>query len=228
MVKETATCGIDPISAATEIYFIQIEFEDLVLGEFGFHSQCKNDLANFAAKLLVAVQIDVACQLLRDGRTALRPATFNGPHIHGPRNPNGVDTGVHIITAVFDGDHRVLHFGRQLVDGQPTSETRTKRLNDSTVCRTDADHLPVRGGFQIFKTVNFAACYRDKNAKNHDAQQRRDDARFDHAEYPCCHWTTFFRNLARACHGPSVTQSRNRRQAPCYSGSNASAALLMQ
>ena len=228
MVKETATCGIDPISAAAEIYFIQIEFEDLVLGEFGLHGQRKNDLANFAPKLLVAIQIYVARQLLRDRRTALRPATFNRPHIHRSRNANGVDAGVQIISTIFDGDHRVLHFGRQLVDGQPTSETRTKRLNDSAVCGTYADHLPVGGSFQIFKTVNFATCNRDKNAKHHDAQQCSDNARFDDTGYPCSHWAMFFRNLARGCHNRCVTQSRNRRQAPCYSGSNASAALLMQ
>ena len=228
MVKEAATCGIDPISAATEIYFIQIELEDLVLGEFCFHSQRQDDLANFAAKLLVTIQIDVARQLLRDSRTTLRPATFNGPHIHGSHNANGVDARVHIISAVFDGDHRVLHFGWQLVDAQPTSEARSKRLNDSAICGTYADHLAVRGSFQIFKTVNFAACNRDKNAKDHDAQQRCHDACFDDAEYPCSHWTTFFQNLACACHSLTVTQSKNRLQAPYRSGSNASAALLMQ
>ena len=67
MVKESAACRVDSISATTKIYFIEIEFEDLVLGKFGFHCERKNDFADLPAKFLVAVQINVARKLLRDG-----------------------------------------------------------------------------------------------------------------------------------------------------------------
>ena len=135
---------------------------------------------------------------------------------------------MHIVTAILHRDHCILHFRGQLINRKPTAEARAKRLDDRAVGGTYADHLPIGRCLQIFKAVDFAACYGDENTKHHDTQKSSDNARFDDTVKPRSHWASFFRNLACACHPRSVNRSWTRRQAASYSGSKASAALLMQ
>ena len=67
MVEEFPARRINAVSAAAEIDFVQIQFEDLVLGKFCFHGQRQNDFPDLTPELFVAVQIYVACKLLGDG-----------------------------------------------------------------------------------------------------------------------------------------------------------------
>ena len=73
MAEEAARRGVDAVGAAAEIDPVEIELEDLVLGELRLQRQRQDRLADLAAEGAVVGQEDVAGELLGDGRAALRP-----------------------------------------------------------------------------------------------------------------------------------------------------------
>ena len=74
VAEEAARGGVDAVGAAAEIDAVEIELEDLVLGEAPLERQRQDALADLAAEGAAVGQEDVAGELLGDGRAALRPA----------------------------------------------------------------------------------------------------------------------------------------------------------
>ena len=74
MAEEAARGGVDAEGAAAEIDPVEIEFEDLVLGEAPFERHRQDAFAHLADEAAVVGQEDVARELLGEGRAALRPA----------------------------------------------------------------------------------------------------------------------------------------------------------
>ena len=71
MTEEAPRGGIDPVGAAAEIDAVEIELEDLVLGELPLERERQDRFLDLAAEAAVVGQEDVARQLLGDRRAAL-------------------------------------------------------------------------------------------------------------------------------------------------------------
>jgi len=106
---------LDPIGAGAEIDPVQIEGQDLLLGEFHLQPDRQHQFLHLAAQVLVRRQEQVLGQLLGQGGAALdHPA---GAHIggHGPHHADGVEAGVVIEAPVLDGDEGGRHIVGQRV-----------------------------------------------------------------------------------------------------------------
>ena len=91
MAEEGAAGGIDAIGAAAEINPVEIELEDLVLGEFALKRERQHRFPDLAAEGAAVGQEDVAGELLGDGRSALAPAAGLEPHLERARDADRVD-----------------------------------------------------------------------------------------------------------------------------------------
>ncbi|MNI16380.1 hypothetical protein D3C73_697120 [compost metagenome] len=105
--------GFDAIGAGAEIDAVQVEGEDLLLGELHFQPHGQHQLLNLALHVLIGRQEQVLGQLLGDGRAALDHAPGLQVRGHGAAHADRVETGVVVEAAVLDG-----HEGGRDVVGQ--------------------------------------------------------------------------------------------------------------
>src|SRR5256885_7179132 len=101
MAEEAPRGGVDAIGAAAEIDAIQIELEDLVLGELALERQRQHALLDFAPEGAAVGQEDVARELLGDGRSALAPVTGVEANLERAGDPDRVDSEVTAETLVL-------------------------------------------------------------------------------------------------------------------------------
>ena len=87
MAEEGAAGGIDAIGAAAEVNPVEIQLEDLVLGELALDRQRQHRLLELAAKGAVVGQEDVARELLGNRRSGADPVVLD----HG-RSDRAADT----------------------------------------------------------------------------------------------------------------------------------------
>jgi len=66
--------GVNAVGAGAQIDPVQIDFEDLVLGEPMFEPQCQQGFADFAREAPLGCQEQVLCQLLGDRAAAFDDA----------------------------------------------------------------------------------------------------------------------------------------------------------
>ena len=71
MAEEAPRRSVDAIGAAAEINPVEIQLEDLVLGEFALDGQRQHAFLDLAAEGAAVGEEDVARELLSDGRAAL-------------------------------------------------------------------------------------------------------------------------------------------------------------
>ena len=76
VAEEAARGGVDAIGAAAEIDAVEIELEDLVLGELALQRQRQDRFLDLAPEAAVVGQEDVARELLGDGRGRADPAAL--------------------------------------------------------------------------------------------------------------------------------------------------------
>src|SRR4029453_4040881 len=91
MAKEGPAGGIDAIGTTAEIDAVQIELEDLILGEFAFQGEGKDAFLPLSAERPAVGQEDVARQLLSDGRPALPPGSCLDPDLERARHADRID-----------------------------------------------------------------------------------------------------------------------------------------
>ncbi len=109
--------GLDPIGAGAEIDPVQIEGEDLLLGELGLQPHRQHQFLGLAPGGLGGGQEQVAGKLLGDGRAAPERAVLVGQVIEArPDDAPGVEAEVVVELAVLDGDEGRRDIGRQGVD----------------------------------------------------------------------------------------------------------------
>jgi hypothetical protein len=104
---------LDAIGAGAEIDAVQIEGEDLLLGELHLQPDGQHQLLHLAAHVLVGGQEQVLGQLLGQGRAALNDPP--GAHVrhHGPAHADRIEAGVIVEAAILDGDEGGRHIVRQ-------------------------------------------------------------------------------------------------------------------
>src|SRR5476651_1979066 len=107
---------LDAIDAGAEVHAVQIELEDLLLGELRLDQQRDAALLDLAAEALDVRQEDRARELLRQRAAAFQAAAAADVAHDRARDADGIDAGVVIEAAILDGDHRVLQVGRDLVE----------------------------------------------------------------------------------------------------------------
>ena len=109
--------GLDPIGAAAEIDPVQIELENLLLGEFQLQPDGQDQLLSLAAIGLGRGQEEVARQLLGDGRAAAQGSAVIG-HIIVLRADDAprIEARVPVEPAVLDGDEGFRHMLGQRVE----------------------------------------------------------------------------------------------------------------
>ena len=143
-VTEEFTCRrIDAIGAAAEINPVEIKFEHLILREFPFDGEREDHFTDLACPGPVVGQEDVACQLLRDRRSALNKPPALITHLERSNDADGINPQMAAKPSVLNSDHCGFHDVRNLVDSQPFAIARANRHDDSAVGGMDADHLAV-------------------------------------------------------------------------------------
>src|SRR3954462_5364719 len=115
MAEEAPRGGVDAVGATAEIDAVQVQLEDLVLGEAPLERQRQDPLAYLAPEIAVVGEEDVAGELLGDRRCALAPAALGRADAERADDADRVDAGMMAEAPVLDRDHRVLHDRRDLV-----------------------------------------------------------------------------------------------------------------
>jgi len=173
VVEEAARGGVDAISAAAEIDAVQIELDDLVLGEAPFERQRQYAFADLAGEGAVVVEEDIAGELLGDGRSPLSPAPLLDAHAKSAEHANRIDAGVRAEAPVLDRDDRVAHHRRDAVIGDPLAEARPHRVDDLAIGGANPDHLAeIVAADELAIGGQLADRDRDRDGKRDQADHR--------------------------------------------------------
>ena len=176
MAEELAAGGIDAVGPAAEIDLVEIELEDLLLGEFPFERHRQHRLARLAIGGAVAVEEQVARQLLGDGRGAADPRPLAEHEFgHGAHQSHRINAEMRMEALVLHRDHGVLHRIRDFAGIEPVAEARPELDNLAPVARAHDDGLTGLGRLQFAKTGD-----RTRRKSDRDAEE-------DHPEQPQHH-----------------------------------------
>ncbi len=107
--------GVDAISAGAEINPVQIDLEDLILGEAVFEPQRQQGLADLAREAALGRQEQVLGELLGDRAAALDDMAGGEIGDRGADEPDRIDAEMAIEAAVLGRDHRLGQVGRHLL-----------------------------------------------------------------------------------------------------------------
>ena len=133
---------LDTVNARAQIDAIQVQLEDLILGELRIDHHGKHRLVELASIGLPVGQKQRPGELLRQRRTALLRAWLADVAEDGASERNGIDADVAVEPMVLDRDERVLQVGGNvserhvlpvLVHPEPPLAVRCKepRVTDS-------------------------------------------------------------------------------------------------
>ena len=116
--------GFDAIGAGAEIDAVEIEIEDLVLGEFALQPQRQNELLDFARVSPVLREEQVFRQLLRDRRAALRNAAAHDVGAQRASDAHRIDAMMVVEAPVLDRDEGLRHVFRQFLERRRDARSR--------------------------------------------------------------------------------------------------------
>ena len=102
---------LDAVDAGAEIDAIQVQLEDLILGELRVDHHRQHRLVELAAIGLPVGQEQRPGELLRQRRAALLRAWLADVAEHGAPERNGIDADVAVEAMILDRDERVLEVG---------------------------------------------------------------------------------------------------------------------
>ena len=128
----------DPVRAVTQVDLVEIELEDLFLGEFSFYSKGKEYLAELARVGLFAAEIEIACHLHGDGAAALLLLSGERELYAGPQQAAVVHARVLKEVCVLGRQECLDHVFRDLLVGQRIAPLFTKLRDQPAVL---AEHL---------------------------------------------------------------------------------------
>ena len=113
---------VDPVSPGPEINPVQINFEDLVLGESMFEPQGKQDLADLSPKAPLGRQKQVLGELLGNCAAAFDDATGGEIGQRRTQQTEWVDAEMMIKSPVFGCDHGLGQIARHFPQSQRPAE----------------------------------------------------------------------------------------------------------
>jgi hypothetical protein len=170
VAEELSGSGVDAIGPAAEIDLVEVELEDLVLGELAFERERQHRLAQLAPEIIFVRQEDGARDLLRDGRRALQPTSFAAVlpgELERAREADRIDAEVAAKAAILDRDHRVAHHAGDVAIGDPLAVAGAQRHDHRAVGGVNADHLPVGRRLELVVA-------RQRSARGVDRDHQRD------------------------------------------------------
>src|SRR5262249_32607383 len=110
--EETKRGGLGAVQAVTEINLVQIELEDLFLGELPLEASRDDHLLDLAPHRLVRRQEALTRELLCKRAASLCPASLTKIVERRASNANQVDATVIVETLILDGHDRLDEIGR--------------------------------------------------------------------------------------------------------------------
>ena len=114
LLEEAARHRLHPVQAAAQADPIQVQLEDLVLGEHLLQHHREDRLPRLASQGAPIGKEQGARELLGQGAAPLRQPALLQVVEGRPRDGNGVDAGVSVEAMVLDGDHGVAKVGGDL------------------------------------------------------------------------------------------------------------------
>ena len=141
--------GVDAIGAGAEIDPVQIDFEDLVLGEAALEPQRQQRLADLAREAALRGQEQDLGELLGDRAAALDDMAGAQIGDRGAHQPDRVDAEMAVEAAVLGRDHRLRQVGRHLLQGQRLAEQIAEGGDQAAVGGEDRDARPPLGDGEL-------------------------------------------------------------------------------
>ena len=129
--------GINAISAGAEIDAIEVDFEDLILGETVLEPQRKQSLPDFAGEAAFRRQKQVLGELLGYRAAALDDTAGREIDEPGAQKPDRIDAEMAVEAAILGGDYRFRQIGRHLLQGQGLTEKIAECRQEAAVGRED-------------------------------------------------------------------------------------------
>ena len=105
----------DPVGARAEVNPVEIEFENLRLGELALEPDREQCFLQFAIDRAFLREEKIFCELLRDRRAALSNAAVEDVGDQGAADAEGIDAAMLIEPPVLDGDEGFGDVGRQFL-----------------------------------------------------------------------------------------------------------------
>jgi hypothetical protein len=115
LAEELARRRVDPIGAGAEIDPVEIQRQDLVLGEIALQPQGQQHLLALAAQGAGRCQEYVLSQLLGDGAAALGQAPVAQVDVGGAREADEVEPEMAVEAPVLGGQHGLRQVARQVL-----------------------------------------------------------------------------------------------------------------
>ena len=109
--EEPARQRLHTVDAGTQIDAVEIELENLILGELLLEEQRDHGFLRLPGDRSLIRQKERACELLRDGAAALGALGGRGLH-HGAAETDRIDPHVQVEAVVLDGDDTIAECWR--------------------------------------------------------------------------------------------------------------------
>ena len=180
----------EPVGALAERDMVHVDLENLLLAEQAFDLQRKQHLVDLASKCFLGREIEIARDLHRDGRCALRAVALAEVGETGAERAEVVDATVLVEAGILDREDRVLHDLGDLRDRHEVAPLLAEFTEENAVRGEDAHRQlrPIVGEAVDLGQVGVGDRQRD-GGDQHDCQRRRgrqaeqgDDDADDHAE----------------------------------------------
>ena len=164
--------GGEAVGALAEEDLVDVELEDLVLGQVGLDLPGEQDLAQLAGDRLLAGQEEVAGDLHGDGAGPLLGA---GREVgeRGARDAQIVDTAVLVETFVFCGQNGLFHDIRDFADGDDGAPFLSEFAEKVAFGGNDA-----QGNFGLV----VGKCLEGRKSRPQQGQYKRAQQGADHGE----------------------------------------------
>ncbi len=108
--------GLDAVHPGAQVDAVQVELEDLFLGELRFDQQRDPALLDLAGEGLHVREEDRAGELLGQGAAALHPRPAADVAHHRAAETDRIDSRMIVEAAILDRDDRVLQIDRDFVE----------------------------------------------------------------------------------------------------------------
>ncbi len=202
-LAEIALRGLlDAVGAGAEIDAVEIELEDLGLGEFPFQPERQQHLLQLAVDRALLRQKQILRQLLGDGGAALAHAAVQDVGDERARDAEGVDAVVLVEAAVLDGDEGLRHVTRQVLERQRLAGEVAAARQRAALGIDDLDRRRPLGDFerldrrQMRADIDHGADAADREPQSEHRAPSRSRARS--ASGAACAACALWRDAARA------------------------------
>ena len=168
LVEVVERCLFDAVVRAAEIDLVQVEEEDVVLGEVLLQAHREQDLLQLPAPALLAAEEEVLHHLLGDGRGPQPLLPAERVDDGGADERERVEPGVLVEVLVLGRDHRLHQHARDLVHRHDRAALAVELPHDRAVLR---HHLGGRHRVVVLHAVEGGDLAREVEISGHEAQE---------------------------------------------------------